>query len=232
MLGNLDERLAVALLALAEREHSKCVREHDVVETGKNLTRAVEMTPIGRGPVLSAARRQAVQEKENCERFELDYSSQITYVAPTGTGVSIIRVQGLKLNRDNSWKNEAPLDYWSFDYPPICSYTRQVVEPFEAMLSSPSDWYRGSSPPKISMRVFTGLAQETVTSCVGEPLNQTAYLHSGGISALHGGTAWTINDWKYVGGVTFAERTYTGATAIKNNVLSEKTTFKLRHTPK
>ena len=81
------------------------------------------------------------------------------------------------------------------------------------------------------MKVDTGLVQETCTSCVGEPLNQITYLHSGGISALHGSTEWTINDWTYIGGTPFAERTYTGATAIKNNVVSEKTTFKLRHTP-
>ena len=131
------ELLADTLEKLADAEHKKCIEQHDIVETGTSITRAIKVANvsalvggIGARKLMRYAVAYAVEQRNKCERFELDYSSQITYTAPTGTGVSIVRAQGLKLNRDNNWTNEAPLDYWYFDYPPICTYTRRVVDAF------------------------------------------------------------------------------------------------------
>ncbi len=237
-IADLEEKLAVALERIADQEHEDCVTTHDIVRTGKKINDAIGLVTevVGHGfsgPIYDAV-EYAIGQQIKCERFELDFDSEIT--GTPGGFVGDVRVEGVKLNSDNHWTNQAPLDYWSFQLSPPsgCSMeaTFQTVKPFTAKLGDPGDWYNGASPPSISMQVFVGEPSEHVTwVCPVNSVPSVEYLWWNGMIARHGLTPFTIGDWKYVGQSLFAERTYTGSSVGGGGIWSERTTFKLRHTP-
>ena len=181
----------------------------------------------------------AREQVTKCESFELDFASDITWVAgpghTPGTGIFRVRVTGLKLNAANTWANQSPLDYWSYSHSHPCSVSLRLFteQPFTAQLDPVSAWYDGGNPPTISMKVMAGLAREerTITCTGSDPTVSREYLWSFGLQALHGSLAFTVDKWQYVGQSVFARRTYSGSTVSYGDSVSEQTTFTLRHTP-
>jgi hypothetical protein len=235
---SLKNDLAVALRRLADAEHAKCVANHEIVETGKNLNLAYELARpfYNRDPGLSAA-SYVLEQRSKCERFELDFNSEIHWAGGGAHQDSYVRVQGLQLNYENKWTNQATLDYWSYDgtHPSGCtaSFNRVLLRPFKAKLNSvPSDWYERGSPPMVSMTVDVGEVREDYTwHCPKNDVTGQTYFWSLGITVRHGSAGFTINDWEYLGGSVFARRTYSGSTVAYGDIVSEQTTFTLRHTP-
>lgn len=241
-LQAVEADLGAALRKFADDQHSKCVETHDIVRTGKETEYTLWLVLpllVLRSQPLADSVSYARQQVAKCERFELDFDSQITY--SDGDATSRVRVQGLKLNPGNEWTNEKALDYWSWQPGPEwtglgCTWTTRTDGPFKAKLDKldpgPRAWYLGGVPPRISMNVFVGTAQEIRLSCSGIPLNDVWTFWEDGIFEVHGRLlSWTIGDWKYIGQSVFAERTYTGSGFIGCCIVTEKTTFTLRHTP-
>jgi hypothetical protein len=245
----LEKGLGVALRKLADEQHQLCGQKHDIVGTGKAINEANKLADLVdqvSDSALLDSEVYALKQRTKCEAFELDFRSTITW----GPGanrcgvvkeVSRVRAENLKLNYANSWGNEEGLDYWSFETTPACdvntgkpvqcTWKRRADEPFKAKLAPVSDWYAGESPPHISMRVNVGWAVEVRVSCGGTSFNDDNEFWLLGMSDMHHGLQWTIEDWKYIGEALFAERTYTGSTIDHGSIVTEVTTFTLRHTP-
>ena len=114
---------------------------------------------------VSYARAQVVK----CESFELDFASDITWVAgpghTPGTGTFRVRVTGLKLNAANTWANQSPLDYWSYSHPHPCSVSLRLFTDSPSRRSSirSPPGTTAVIPPTISMKVMAGLARKERT---------------------------------------------------------------------
>lgn len=229
----LQADLAVGLRKLADDQHQKCAETHDIVGTSKEveytLILVVPLLFIKSQPLADAVSYARAQVAK-CKSFELDFDSTITYnFDDLGNDVSHVRVLRLKLNADNNWTNEAPLEYLSASFHPgdcgAPSVSIRLAAPFTATLRP--DW--DSNPPKIPMDVFPGTATEILDwDCpapIGHQHLETASW-SGGFLLLHPPPV-TIDDWSYLGGSVIARKTYSRSTFN----LSESTTFELRHTP-
>jgi hypothetical protein len=225
--------LGVALRKLADDQHAKCAETHDIVGASKEieytLILVVPLLFIKSQPLADAvsyARKQVAK----CKSFELDFDSTITYdFDDLGQDVTHVHVLRLKLNADNNWTNEAPLEYVSAGvHPGDCgspSISTRPGAPFTATLRP--DW--DSNPPKIPMDVFPGTAFEILDWDCPAPFGHQhleTSSWSGGFFLLHP-PPLTIDDWSYLGGSVIARRTYSRSTA---NIF-ESTTFELRHTP-
>jgi hypothetical protein len=237
--------VAVALRLFADDQHLKCVELHEIVETAKELryTSAFLLILLALNvQELTDAWSYAREQVTKCESFELDFNSEITWTSgpghTPGTRTLRVRVIGLKLNAANAWSNQSPLDYWSFNFPAVANCSISSVlsteRPFTAKLTGVDAWPDGGSPPQISMNVNIGRAREDTTlNCPGNsgPIVQHEYLWSLGMGTRHGGEAWTIADWTYIGHSVFAQRTYRGSSVVAGDTATEQTTFTLRHTP-
>ena len=225
--------LGVALKKLADDQHARCVDTHDIVATSKeteyNVLLILPLLFIKSQPLTDAvlyARKQVAK----CKSFELDFDSTITYdFDDLGEDVDHVRVLRLKLNADNNWTNEAPLEYVSAEvHPGDCgspSISTRPGAPFRATLRP--DW--DSNPPKIPMDVFPGAAFEILDWDCPAPFGHQhleTSSWSGGFLLLHP-PPLTIDDWSYLGGSVIARKTYSRSTVN----ISESTTFVLRHTP-
>jgi hypothetical protein len=226
--------LGVALRKLADDQHRKCAETHDIVGTAKETEYTLWLVLpllIIRSQPLADAVSHARQQVAKCKSFELDFESTMTYdFGALGQDVMHVRVLHLKLNADNNWTNEAPLEYVSAKvHPGDCgapAISTRPGEPFKAKL--PSSW--DTNPPKISMDVSSGSAFEMLDwDCpapYGHQHMETATWY-GGFQLLHGAPPLTIDDWNYLRGSLYAEKTY----RLTKAIVSELTTFVLRHTP-
>jgi hypothetical protein len=224
--------LAAALRKFADDQHRKCAETHDIVGTAKEteytLILVVPLLFIKSQPLADAVSHARAQVAK-CQSFELDFDSTMTYDRGNlGQDVTHVRVLHLKLNADNTWTNEALLEYVSIAiHPGECgapATSSRPVEPFKAKLAASWDRY----PPKLSMEVSPGASIELLDwECpgVGHQHLETSFW-SGGFLLLHGAPL-TIDDWSYQGGSVLAKRTY----GLSNINISEQTTFVLRHTP-
>ena len=156
--------LGVALRKLADDQHAKCVETHDIVGTAKEmeytLVLVVPLLFIKSQPLADAV-SYAREQVKKCESFELDFESTMTYdFGAVGEDVTHVRVLHLKLNADNTWTNEGPLEYVSINvHPGDCgapATSGRPGAPFQAKLVASWD----SSPPKLSMEVSSGAAFE------------------------------------------------------------------------
>jgi hypothetical protein len=239
----LEFDLAVALRVLASEQHDKCVGTHDVVGTGKAINHALDLLAAASlllpdTPILDAA-NYASELRHKCESFELDFTSKITWTGAGHPVISDVRVKGLKLNAANGWTNDAPLDYWSFirPIPPVLAECKIVEKrlpekPFAAKLDPVDEWYDGGSPPLISATVSPGTArEERKVDCPKNSFTQVDRLWQLGFYFQHKSLSFAINEWEYVGQSVFARRTYGGTSVAYGDIVSEYTTFVLRHTP-
>jgi len=231
-LDALWNRLALALRRLADAEHLKCDQNHDVVETGKNITLALKLVEnVLLQPMRSAA-AYALARRSKCERFELNFES-IIILHTNPDIVATVEVKFLRLNPENGWTNQADLDYVEYYVPPPgapCGIvtTGRGDAPFRAKLGSPLDWYSGGSPPKISLQVSLGKASETTkVICPDGTETLTTRFWEAGVNTFHPGLSWTIDDWSFTDASLFARRAYGSAVGD----FSEHMTFELRHTP-
>ena len=231
----VEADLGAALRKFADDEHMRCVETHDIVRTARDVEYArwlvFPLATLAGAQALGDALSYARQQASKCESFELDFESTMTYdYGPVGRDVVHVRVVHLKLNAANTWTNEAPLEYASITiHPGDCgapATSSRPVAPFQAKLVASWD----SWPPKLSMEISPGGALELLDwdcpSPVGHQHLETAYW-SGGFLLLHGGPPLKIEDWNYLGGALYAEKTY----RLTNTIVSELTTFVLRHTP-
>jgi hypothetical protein len=233
-LQAVEKDLGEALKKLADDEHKKCVETHDIVQTARDVEYSLWIvfplaTLPGAGALvdsISYARKQVAK----CESFELDFESTITTdFGNLGKDVSHVHVGSLKLNADNKWTNEAPLDPVSFSvHPGDCGAPAISTRPgdtFKAKLTASWD----SHPPRLSLEVSPGAIIEILEwDCpppIGHQRLETSNW-SGGFVLLHG-SPLTIDDWSFQGGSVFAKKTY----ALSKFITSESTTFVLRHTP-
>ena len=231
----VEADLGAALRKFADDEHKSCVETHDIVRSARNTEYALWLVfPLATLPgaqALGDSVAYARQQVKKCESLELDVESTITYDrGDVGKDVMHVRVLHLKLNADNNWTNEAPLEYVSITvHPGDCgapATSSRLDQPFKAKLVASWESY----PPKLSMEVSPGAAVELLDwDCpapVGHQHLETSFW-SGGFLLLHGPPPLTIDDWSNVGGSLVAEKTY----RLTNINISELTTFVLRHTP-
>ena len=238
----VQAELAAALRKFADDQHRKCAETHDIVGTAKEteytLILVVPLLFIRSQPLADAV-AHAREQVAKCKSFELDFKSAITWVVEgPAHGSSSVRVQRLKLNVSNNWKNEAPLDYFEFTWLPdvACGVTTstRVDAPFRAELVSPGDVTgSGPDPANLVMNVFAGGATETLNLTCPEAGTVTATQHiwEALMNGLHGGTSFTIKDWNYVGGSLYARKTYSQTVNSADTSATEQTTLELWHTP-
>lgn len=217
-----------------EKSYERCKSQHDVTDARELL---LEMQRQAQLLGLNDLSNLAQRRLEQCLSFELDFESLITWQVANGHGSSRVRVTALKLNAANNLANEAPLDYFGFEFIPdvdigdcTLSTSIRVDAPFGARITSIQ---KTGDSAKISMNVTSGGATETQTgTCPNSPPHTiTFHLWEYFFIGLHQGSNFTINDWDYVGTSLFARKTYSNSFSDSVGTVTEQTSFELRHTP-
>lgn len=227
-----------------EKSYERCKQRHDVADEVLLLTGLQRQAQL---LGLNALNALIEQRRGQCATFELDFESVISGVAGGGHATAGVRVHALKLSFANDYENEAPLDYYRFEWLPEvqteCSITTVTrgEEPFRAKLSSVGE---GDDPPGVNvgdphivMHVFGGTTSETITvTCPNSaPLTFTLPFFGGMFRVFHHDQSdpypLLIDDWEYVGTSLFARKTYSQSISVEGGTVTEQTSFELRHTP-
>jgi hypothetical protein len=229
--------LAAALRKFADDQHQKCAETHDIVGTAKEteytLALVVPLLFIKSQPLADAVSYARAQIAK-CKSFELDFDSVLTGTVQGGHATMAVRVRDLKLDAANGYKNQAPLDYYRFEFvsdESVCSVSTSTKPdaPFQAQITLLPD-----TTPALAVAVVSGGATENVTiNCPDVPPGNLppAHLWEGLFAGFHMGSSFTIADWDLVGTSVFARKTYSQTIVTSDGTATEQTSFQLRHTP-